>query len=269
MMTTLMPKANNRLQDRNFDDLADKFSHNIYDTAKGKIRQAILWEDLDTVFTRFPGRELLILDAGGGNGIMSCKMAKLGHKVIFCDISEKMLAQAEEYAVSEGVEQNITFLHCAAQEVGQYLPRKVDLILFHAVLEWVQEPRFILAKLNSYLQDNGLLSLMFYNYNGLLFRNVQLGNFGYINAGMYKKKRRTLSPDHPLKPEDVYHWLDELAFETLIKSGVRVFNDYLRDKQADFETLLALEKQFCRQEPYLSLGRYIHVLAHKTNHEVQ
>ncbi|CCP06789.1 S-adenosylmethionine-dependentmethyltransferase [Erwinia amylovora MR1] len=37
------------------------------------------------------------------------------------------------------------------------------------------------------------------------------------------------------------------------KTGIRVFHDYLRDKskQSDrFDEVLALEKQYCRQEPF-------------------
>lgn len=37
------------MQDRNFDDIAEKFSRNIYGTTKGQLRQAILWQDLDHV----------------------------------------------------------------------------------------------------------------------------------------------------------------------------------------------------------------------------
>jgi S-adenosylmethionine-dependent methyltransferase len=45
-----------------------------------------------------------------------------------------------------------------------------------------------------------------------------------------------------------------------------VFHDYLREKhkQRDcFDTLTELETRYCRQEPFISLGRYIHVTAHK------
>lgn len=252
------------MSDRNFDDIAEKFSRNIYDTAKGQIRQAILWRDLDLAFERLNRKPLTVLDAGGGNGIMACRMAELGHNVIFCDISERMLIAAQDNARQKGVEHLIRFIYAPAQELGEYLESPPDLILFHAVLEWVKEPQQVLRALNGYLATGGILSLMFYNYNGLLFRNVQLGNFGYINAGMHKKKRKTLSPDNPLIPEQVYGWLAEMDMSVLAKSGVRVFNDYLRDKLKDFETLLKLEQHYSRQEPFLSLGRYIHVLAEKT-----
>lgn len=45
-----------------------------------------------------------------------------------------------------------------------------------------------------------------------------------------------------------------------------MFHDYLRDKHKqhdDYEMLLELETRYCRREPYISLGRYIHVTAIK------
>nr|VUD28301.1 S-adenosylmethionine-dependent methyltransferase [Raoultella sp. NCTC 9187] len=45
------------MQDRNFDDIAEKFSRNIYGTTKGELRQAILWQDLQPLLDRLgPGR---------------------------------------------------------------------------------------------------------------------------------------------------------------------------------------------------------------------
>lgn len=44
------------MQDRNFDDIAEKFSRNIYGTTKGQLRQAILWQDLDRVLAAEKGR---------------------------------------------------------------------------------------------------------------------------------------------------------------------------------------------------------------------
>lgn len=56
------------MQDRNFDDIAEKFSRNIYGTTKGQLRQAILWQDLDRVLEEIGGRKLRVLDAGGAKG---------------------------------------------------------------------------------------------------------------------------------------------------------------------------------------------------------
>ena len=53
------------MQDRNFDDIAEKFSRNIYGTTKGQLRQAILWQDLDRVLAEMGPQKLRVLDAGG------------------------------------------------------------------------------------------------------------------------------------------------------------------------------------------------------------
>ncbi len=37
--------------DRNFDDIAEKFTRNIYGTTKGQIREAVVWQDLDALLT--------------------------------------------------------------------------------------------------------------------------------------------------------------------------------------------------------------------------
>ncbi|EKP6525584.1 tRNA uridine 5-oxyacetic acid(34) methyltransferase CmoM [Escherichia coli] len=254
------------MQDRNFDDIAEKFSRNIYGTTKGQLRQAILWQDLDRVLAEMGPQKLHVLDAGGGEGQTAIKMAERGHQVILCDLSAQMIDRAKQAAEAKGVSDNMQFIHCAAQDVASHLETPVDLILFHAVLEWVADPRSVLQTLWSVLRPGGVLSLMFYNAHGLLMHNMVAGNFDYVQAGMPKKKKRTLSPDYPRDPAQVYLWLEEAGWQIMGKTGVRVFHDYLREKhqQRDcYEALLELETRYCRQEPYITLGRYIHVTARK------
>lgn len=254
------------MQDRNFDDIADKFARNIYGTTKGAIRQAVLWQDMTTLLARLPQRPLRVLDAGGGEGLMACQLAALGHQVLLCDLSGEMIQRAQLAAEAKGVSQNMQFIQSSAQDIGQHLEQPVDLVLFHAVLEWVEQPQQVLQILVDCLTPGGALSLMFYNYNGLLMRNVVLGNFGYIDAGMPKRKKRSLSPNHPLDPQQVYRWIEDLGMQIGGKTGIRVFHDYMQNKQQqiqNFDDILALELRYCRQEPFVSLGRYIHLMAHK------
>jgi len=254
------------MQDRNFDDIAEKFSRNIYGTTKGLLRQAILWQDLDILLAEMNDGPLRVLDAGGGEGQTAIRMAQLGHHVTLCDVSQEMLKRAQAAAEEKGVSGNMHFVHCPVQDIAQHLASPVDLILFHAVLEWVADPVAVLQKLWTVLRSGGALSLMFYNADGLLMHNMVAGNFDYVQVGMPKRKKRTLSPDYPRAPAEVYRGLEQIGWHITGKTGVRVFHDYLRDKtqqQRSFEMLLELETRYCRQEPYISLGRYIHVTARK------
>lgn len=128
------------MRDRNFDDIAEKFSRNIYGTTKGLLRQAILWQDLDALLADMPSK-LRVLDAGGGEGQTGCRLAERGHHVVLCDVSAEMIARAKATADEKGVSENMHFVHSSAQDMGQHLESQVDLILFHAVLEWVVNPQ--------------------------------------------------------------------------------------------------------------------------------
>ncbi len=253
------------VNDRNFDDISHKFAKNIYGTTKGKIREAIVWQELETILAKYP-KPINILDAGGGQGQIACRLAKLGHNITVCDISKQMLDLASHQAQQENL--TLNFIHCSIQNLDKFIDQPFDLVICHAVLEWVADPVQIIQSLKRHLKKEGYLSLMFYNYHGLLFKTVTLGNFGYTQSGLAKRKKKTLSPDYPRDPNQVYQWLIEQSFEITNKTGIRVFHDYLTNKskaETHFDQLLEIEKQYCQSEPYINLARYILVTAKLLN----
>ncbi|WP_434355252.1 tRNA uridine 5-oxyacetic acid(34) methyltransferase CmoM [Parasalinivibrio latis] len=253
--------------DRNFDDLAHKFVKNIYGSGKGDIRQRVVWEDIEQILKTVTSEHPLhILDAGGGLGQLSRQMARLGHRVTLCDISSEMLALAQKEIDADGLTDQYRLIHCPAQSVGQHIDEPVDIVLFHAVMEWLADPKPVLQSLLDIVRVGGAASVMFYNQHGLVFKNLICGNLEHVMNGMPHKKRFKLQPQKGLLPEDVYLWIEESGFDVKGKTGVRTFHDYMqktRTGEYTFEQVLELESQLCRQEPYLSLGRYIHTWAVK------
>ncbi|WP_176287452.1 tRNA uridine 5-oxyacetic acid(34) methyltransferase CmoM [Vibrio sp. JPW-9-11-11] len=258
-------------EDRNFDDIAHKFAKNIYGSDKGEIRQVIVWEDLQQILDALAGGEnrLDILDAGGGLAQMSQKLAELGHQIALCDLSSEMLQLAQRDIAKNGLLEQYRFIHSPVQSIEQHLTKKVDVVLFHAVMEWLADPRPALETVLNQVKPGGMASVMFYNHHGLVYKNVVCGNIPHVLDGMPHRKRFKLQPQKGLKPEQVYQWIEQAGFTICGKSGIRCFSDYIGDRQymGDYqpEDVLALERQLCRQEPYLSLGRYIHVWAQKKN----
>jgi S-adenosylmethionine-dependent methyltransferase len=264
-------------QDRNFDDLAQRFQKNIYGGLKGDIRLAVLERDFREHFIYAPFGEKnftkprRILDAGGGQGLFALKFAQAGHFVVICDISMEMLKLAEQDVVRLGLQENVQLIHCAIQDLPQHLPLdecKFDIVLCHAVLEWVINQQELLAILNSYVQSSGLLSLTFYNLHSLIYKNLLRTNFKKIQTGDFGGARGSLTPINPLYPEQVFNWLSALPLEILATSGIRVFHDYIfndEHRERDPKSVVELELAFSRKQPYQLLGRYIHVLSQKTD----
>src|SRR5690606_24662950 len=114
----------------------------------------------------------------------------------------------------------------------------------------------------------GYLSLMFYNRNAMVYKNVIRGgwrlepilNDRYIGIG------NKLSPPFPQYPNEIIQFLQNNGFEIIQHSGIRVFSDYLNSEsrnQTNEQELLALEHQYCRMLTYRDMGRYVHLLIEK------
>ena len=251
--------------DRNFDDLARRFTDNIYGSPKGQIRLAILKEELDTFLSRFPENTCLrVLDAGCGPGYMALYLAQRGHEVVLCDHSAEMLQRAQQLFAEQAPDAKVTFIESPLQALPEHVDGKFDLLLFHAVLEWVTQPQQVLQQLLSLLQPQGYFSLLFYNRNSLVFRNLLRGNFRKVASDQFAGDPNSLTPTNPLLPQEVYGWLESLGLSILARTGVRILYDYLpRDilQQRSLEDILDMERRHCRQEAFINLGRYIHVLS--------
>lgn len=258
-------------QDRNFDDLAKRFKNNIYGGLKGDIRLAVLQRDFAAHIPIAPATggagAWRILDLGGGQGQFSLQLAAQGHQLVICDLSAEMLKLAEQQVIELGVSDRVQLVHCALQDLAQHLPadqQVFDLVICHAVMEWLQEPRSLLPILHQHLKPQAYLSLTFYNLNSLIYKNLLRTNFKKIVQQDYAGTKGSLTPINPLEPQTVMQWLQQLPFELLSHSGIRVFHDYIFNEEhrlREPQTLVQLELQFSLQEPYRSLGRYIHLLA--------
>lgn len=263
--------------DRNFDDLAHRFKRNVYDRLKGDIRIAVLQRDLQ----EFMGNQidfdagsqckssstLNILDAGGGQGQLSLRLAAQGHHVTICDISSEMLSLAQANARELGVESRVRFCHQSIQAFSQENTGCFDLVLCHAVLEWVVEPRPLLAALNTLLKQSGMLSLTYYNVNSIKMKNLLRTNFKKVLEDDYRGYRGSLTPTFPRESAQVDQWLSELPLDILCESGIRCFHDYILEPEhrlVEPEQQLELELRLSRQEPWRSLARYVHVLSRQS-----
>jgi len=287
-------------EDRNFDDLAPRFARNIYGGLKGRIRLEVLRRDFAKVLPgwlasyvtrsdaesnaekgnaeRGEAARRRVLDAGGGQGQFSLPLAAAGHDLTLCDLSSAMLDLART-AAAEAALSRVTFRHASIQELarqcvdGHMAP--FDLVICHSVLEWVADQPGLIVALAQLLRPGGVLSLTFYNRHGLVMKNLLRGRRPPILDGSFTPSAGSLTPTRPLDPQDVLRWLDCSplqappqipSWELLHRSGIRVFHDLLltpEGRAMDPEQLVALELELSLQEPYLSLGRYQHILARK------
>ncbi|PKH80012.1 methyltransferase domain-containing protein [Psychrobacter sp. 4Bb] len=266
-----IPAENDRA-DRSFDAIADHFEKKVYGGLKGEIRLAVLRRDIfeySAQMSEALGRPLRILDVGAGLAQIAIELAAQGHSVVINDISANMLEKAKASAEKIDKKLNITWYVCPYQALEEKLAHtkaeKFDLIMSHALLEWLAEPAAVMDFFDQYLTDDGALSLCFYNPASFDYRNLIMGNFNLLDNTDYKAdNKKSLTPNYPVAKEEVQSWLKAHDYQTVRSSGLRVFHDYAPLKRGghnDPDAVIRMELRYSQLEPYKWLGRYLHILA--------
>ena len=257
--------------DRSFDAIADHFEKKVYGGLKGEIRLAVLRRDIVAYCTQMSqtlGRPLRILDVGAGLAQIAIELAAQGHALVINDISANMLEKAQANAESVEKDLDIRWYICPYQALEEKLAsntEKFDLIMCHALLEWLAEPAAVMNFFDKHLSANGALSLCFYNPASFDYRNLIMGNFNLLDNSEYKAdNEKSLTPNHPVAKEEVESWLRAHEYQTILASGLRVFHDYAPLKRGghnDPDAVIRMELRYSQLEPYKWLGRYLHILA--------
>lgn len=248
--------------DRNFDDIAEHFAKKVYGGLKGDIRLAVLNRDLaELCQDEYQNTKLRVLDIGAGLGQISLALAKQGCDCTLTDISSVMLDMARHTANEQNIPAN--FIHAPYQKLPNLLSGQFDLILCHAVLEWVQDTTQLFGVIDGLLKQGGSLSLCFYNPASFVYRNLVMGNFRHLNNPKPADKG-SLTPNSPVSYETVIQHLQ--GYDIIQESGIRVFYDYTTHKRgglADPQAVIEMELAYARLLPYRLMGRYLHILAKK------
>ncbi|MBB3047552.1 S-adenosylmethionine-dependent methyltransferase [Litorivivens lipolytica] len=242
--------------DHVFSGRAERFRERIYGSAKGELRLELVWRDMLEQLPLQQGA-LDCWDAGGGLGQISQRLAKLGHRIVLSEPAEDMLALARA-ALPEAVD-------CRQETLQQHLSqaRQYDLIVCHAVLEWLAEPLEAVAAMASALQPGGYLSLLVYNVHAIAINNMIKGNLRKVAAEKFAGESGSFTPPSPQEPARLVTVLEQLGLEVCSRRSMRFALDFMpRAVRAErsLEDVMAVEWQFGNREPYWQLGRYVHLV---------
>ena len=268
--------------DRSFDAIADHFEKKVYGGLKGAIRLAVLRRDIFEYVDKMSqtlNRPLRILDVGAGLAQIAIELAIRGHRVVINDISANMLDKAKSSIDNQVAMNHITWYVCPYQQLTAKLnednttkdTQTFDVILCHALLEWLAEPAAVMDFFDSQLSATGALSLCFYNPASFDYRNLIMGNFNLLDTlvesqGNNADNKKSLTPNYPVAKQQVTSWLQQHQYQIVVESGLRVFHDYAPLKRGghnDVDAVIRMELRYSQREPYKWLGRYLHILAVK------
>lgn len=114
---------------------------------------------LSRIVAQHPGAD--VVDIGGGSGTRAVPLAESGCRVVVVDSSTDALASLARRAAEVGVGERITALQGDADQLDSILPRSsADLVLYHQVVQDVDDPEHSVAAAAALLRPGGYLSML-------------------------------------------------------------------------------------------------------------
>lgn len=244
---------------KRFNQLSPRFTRNIYDTFKGRLRLAILERDFRTLGLH--QSSLNTLDIGAGQGQFALQLAKQGHQLTLLEPAQEMLELAESHFLKSQL--SAKFLHTSVEKLPTLALPQYDLITCHAMIEWLEDPYQLFQLIKSHIKPKGILSLLFYNREGLIYHNLIRGNFRYIERGNFAGEQGGLTPISPIDYHELEQYLNDHKIKILKKSGIRTYYDFMQPearKRISEADHLKMELHYSENPDYLPHARYHHWL---------
>lgn len=226
-------------------------------------RTAVVWEVLTAELARQPGRELAVVDVGGGTGGFAVPLAQDGHRVTVVDPSPDALAALTRRAADAGVPERVTAVQGDGDRLAELVPAgSADLVLCHSLLEVVDEPTGVLRAVAGTLRPGGAASVLVANRAAAVIAKAMTGQLAAARA-----LADGAEPGRWFDPATVAALLTGAGLTVEQIHGVRVLADLVPAAVADADpaALVDLEIRLSSALPYRDLAARLHLLARRTD----
>ncbi|MBK8903209.1 MAG: methyltransferase domain-containing protein [Anaerolineaceae bacterium] len=234
----------------------------------GRLRYRVARANLQHHLPAPPAR---ILDLGGGNGLDTIPLLKLGYTAVIVDFSQEMVAQGQKLAQQEEVSDQLTFKIGDATNVD-FEQNKFDIILCHNLLQYVEDITAVLQNIHQSLRPGGIFSFMITNpHTETLAYALRDYDLAAAQENLTKSTKYIETFNTHIQrytDEELKEMLQACGFTLLEQYGIRAICDFMADNERKFdpdfyEQLEALELAVSNQYPYKLLARFYQFICQK------
>ena len=239
------------------------------------VRAQIRYElSMQNLFNHLPTDNLLrTLDAGGGNGIDSLRLARMNYPVDLVDTSTSMLHDLHASAEQQGLVNAVTTHSFDIREIRKRFPAdSFDLLLCHNVIQYSDDWEDLLISTLTPLTAGGIFSLITRNKHAVPY-DTTLDDYelNELPALLEEPQGKSGIFDADISFFTVgflTNWLEQHGYSTIADYGVFCLYNHHNvsarpDDAATIAKLHALEKHLGDKSPYKETARYIQIVAQK------
>jgi phosphoribosylformimino-5-aminoimidazole carboxamide ribotide isomerase len=216
---------------------------------------------------------LRVLDAGGGNGLDSIRLARMNHKVELVDLSRQMLDDARASAALAGVGERLQTHAIDILGIGErFAADSFDIVLCHNVIQFVDDVNARLQTLARVLKPGGFLSLVSTNQYSLPYQAAFLEldlDKAFAALETVDQYNPVFDLDaHEYRADEIIGRLDAMGLGLEKHYGIRCLFNYwgtneLKEESAVYEKLRKLEFELTERYPYLLTARQFQLILRK------
>jgi SAM-dependent methyltransferase len=235
-----------------------------YDTLRGRVRSEIVRRHLAHVLPQIDDGGLRILDVGCGDGRDSIWLAECGNEVVGIDSAPSMVAAAQQRARDRNRDAKMFMLGTDRDAKRRFGAGAFDLVLSHGVIMYEPDPEAFVRRHVELATDDGWLSLLAKNFDGVPHRAAKEGSFrealesfddtnttGHLGVQTQSQTIQQLATYAALAGGTVASW-----------AGVRMFVDTAADSTEILQEneAIDLEWHYALQDPHRGVAALIHLM---------
>ena len=242
-------------------------------TPAGRLRADLALANLQDFLLPVAQPSWCALDVGCGTGATAVRLAQLGIHVTLIDSSPAMLDIAKRAAGEAGVADKVVLQRGDATQLANlFHTRSFDVILFHNILEYCEDPGAVLCGAARVLRDSSaILSVLVRNQAGEVFKAaIQAGDLAAATDGLTAERGQESLYGGSVRLftfDGLRTMLKAASFVPIAERGVRVLADYLPprvSRSEDYERIFDLERKLGSRPQYAAVARYTQCFARLT-----
>jgi phosphoribosylformimino-5-aminoimidazole carboxamide ribotide isomerase len=238
---------------------------------KAHIRYELSMQNL---FDHLPQREpMRTLDAGGGNGIDSLRLARMNYPIDLVDTSTSMLHDLHETMQKNATGISITTHSFDIREIHKkFAANSFDLLLCHNVIQYSDDWEELLDSMLAPLANGGYFSLITRNKHAVPYDaaidDYELDELPALLDEPHGKSGVFDADISFFTTQFLSRWLESRGLRIVADYGVFcLYNHYSvvarYDQLSPTDKLETLERHLGKQSPYKDTARYIQIIAQK------